>query len=397
MEIRRLTLDDHDQTTALGREAFGSLPPGTPAPARPTTEPTDRRVWGAFRDGRLLGRVAAYPFASFFGGASVPTSGIASVAVAAEERGGGLLGELFAAMLEEAAGLGEVVSTLYPTANGIYRSLGYELVGSYDVASVPTAELARVRPPTATRTRRATVADVPAVRALYAAWAAEQDGPLTRTGPAFAEGDEEVLGEHDAVTLAVDADDRVVGYAAWDRGHGYDAGASITVQDLLATTLDGYRALWSMFATFSSVTGRVRVRTSGQDPARLVLGTSTWDLVERHPYMLRVCDVVGALDARRVSVPGLAAEVGFAVAGDRFGSTDGAYRLALGDGPGRCTRTSAGDDVPTFTPQGLAMLYAGAQSCGNLRLTSHLTGPRRHDHVLDAALGGRPFHVRDYF
>ena len=51
----------------------------------------------------------------------------------------------------------------------------------------------------------------------------------------------------------------------------------------------------------------------------------------------------------------------------------------------------------TFTPQGLALAYAGAQSCGNLRLLGHLTGPKIHDAALDAALGGRQVHVRDYF
>ena len=53
--------------------------------------------------------------------------------------------------------------------------------------------------------------------------------------------------------------------------------------------------------------------------------------------------------------------------------------------------------VPVLSPQGLALLYAGVQSCANLRLLGHLHGPVEHDRLLDALLGSRPAHVRDYF
>ena len=70
------------------------------------------------------------------------------------------------------------------------------------------------------------------------------------------------------------------------------------MHDLLALTADGYRALWSMLASHSSVVGRVRLSTSGHDPARLVLPSSAWTVVERHPYMLRVDDPATALKER---------------------------------------------------------------------------------------------------
>ncbi|AEG44754.1 hypothetical protein [Isoptericola variabilis] len=64
------------------------------------------------------------------------------------------------------------------------------------------------------------------------------------------------------------------------------------------------------------------------------------------------------------------------------------------------------DDVPpsdpaadrlTFTSAGIAQAYAGAQSCANLRLAGHLTGPTGDDALWDALWGGRQVHVRDYF
>ena len=117
--------------------------------------------------------------------------------------------------------------------------------------------------------------------------------------------------------------------------------------------------------------------------------------------MLRVDDPAGALTAARLALPGLASTVlGFTVAGDRLGRADGTYRLEVGPEPGECTRVDRPDrlpDVPVFTVQGLALAFAGAQSCANLRMAGHLSGPDGQDRLWDALLGARPLHVRDYF
>ena len=55
------------------------------------------------------------------------------------------------------------------------------------------------------------------------------------------------------------------------------------------------------------------------------------------------------------------------------------------------------DDAPAFTPQGIALAWAGVQTCANLRMTGHLTGPPTYDALLDALLGAGRLHVRDYF
>ncbi|MCU1538217.1 MAG: hypothetical protein JWP82_2568, partial [Humibacillus sp.] len=167
MEIRQLTLDDHVSSYRLGAEAFGSPPYPLVVPEAPTTPPVGREVWGVLDGESLMARVATHAYESWWHGARVATCGVAGVTVAAERRGEGLLLPLFRAALGAAAERGETLSTLYPTANGIYRSLGYELVSSYDTVEVPTADLAAVRKPVGTHTRRAGPGDVPAIRAVY--------------------------------------------------------------------------------------------------------------------------------------------------------------------------------------------------------------------------------------
>ena len=208
------------------------------------------------------------------------------------------------------------MSTLYFTAAGIYRSIGYELVGGFDKVQLPTASLAAVRPADGIRLRRAVPGDGAAIQAVYTAWASRQNGPLTRTGPNFPDGADRITEHYTGVTLALDADDRVVGYVSWQRGSGYDASARIEVGDLLATTPDATRALLRMLGTFASVTGSVVLRLSRPDPVDLALPGLPPLAVESHPYMLRVLDLPAAVEPRRYP-PALDTSVGFTVTGRR--------------------------------------------------------------------------------
>jgi predicted acetyltransferase len=384
-EIRPLTADDAETATELKAEAFG-------ASSRPAPDPwpsAGTRAWGAVVGSELAAVVEVHALASWFGGREVATAGIAGVAVRPEHRGAGLLGPLFAAVVADARARGEAVSTMFPTAPGIYRRLGYEVVGELVDVEVPLAALARIPAPTGIVLRRADRGDdrdVAAQREVYDRWAAAQDGPLTRRGPV-----RDRLEHHGTVTLAHDAGGRPVGYAAWRRTDGYQAGrAAVPVHELVALTAPATAALWRLFAGFASVAGTVTLRTSGADLARLALPAAAWRPVRQWPYGMRLVDVVAALEARGVAP--VEASLPFAVAGDGL---DGTYRLTASGGVATCVR--APDPGPVFSGRGLALLYAGVQSCANVRFAGLLTGPDTDDATWDALFGGRPFHIRNYF
>jgi predicted acetyltransferase len=397
MLTRRLEVADLAAASVLATEAFGGPAPGQqPRPVQ-TALPPGRSDWGAFDGDRMVAKVAWLSHHAWFGGARLASCGVAGVAVEAEHRGAGLLAPLLAEAVAEAVGQGALVSGMYPTAPGIYRSLGWELVTSLDTITVPTAELARLRTPEGITTRRAVAADLPAIHATYDAWAAAHNGPLTRTGPCFRERDlllEQVTG----VSLAIDADGEVVGYASWDRGHGYGPAGSLTVLDLVATDLDAYRALWTLLGTSASVTGTVRVRTSGDDAARLVLPAVTWDVVQRHAHAWRVLDLPGVVEAVQPRLPADArAEVDLVVVGDRLGLVDGGHRLSVGERT-TCLPAETSYGATRLSIQGLGLLVSGARPTTELRLLGHLhDGSPADDLVLDALFGGRRVHVRDYF
>ena len=394
LTVRALVAEDAETSRRLGFEAFGM-------PTSPPSEPAalDRPgmvTYGAFAGDRLIGRLKDRAYDSWFGGVRVPTCGIAGVTVAMEDRGRGALSPLFAHTLAAARERGAVVSGLFPSAARIYRRFGYELVSDYRTITINTSELAATPAPAGVITRRAGIEDLPAVREVYDAWAAAQNGPLTRRGISFPATDSDLLGDFDGITVAVDGDGRIVGYASWDRGQHYDERGTLAVSDLLALSADGYRALLRALGSFSSVTPTTKIDTSGDDLARLFLPGRQWEAVDSDPYMIAIIDVPGALQ-RRGYPWFLSARLGFRVAGDQLGRLDGAYRFEVAEGVGSCTATDHDDDR-TFHPRGLALLYAGVQSCTNLRWAGLLTGGRlEQDVVWDTLFGGRQFHIRDYY
>ena len=393
LQTRPVTCDDLDAVLALSVEAYGALPDDFVRPEREDHPLPGRHTWGTFDGERLLARVVGREYHSWFHGVPVATCGIASVAVATEERGRGLLDPLVAAVLTEARSRGEVISGLFPTAPDIYRRFGYEIVTTYDEVSFPTARLATIPAEPTVTLRRAVEADFDAVRELYDAWAAGHNGLLTRRGASFPADAAGWLAAFTGVSLAL-VDDRLVAFAAWDRGRGYDDSAVISIEDFVSVHAPATRALWRMFGSFSSVTGKVRLTTSGNDVVRLALPFSDWPVVRSVPYMLRIDDVAGALTG--LDLPG-SGSVSFDVAGDLLEHANGSYALVVTGGVSTCERSPSTEGVPAFTPRGLALLYSGAQSCAAIRAAGLLTGDSSNDLALDGLLGARTPQIRDYY
>lgn len=403
LEIRRTRFEDVPAARRLGAEGFG-----VPSSPRPDPDPADWppenvRPWSAVDGEQVVGVLSVRSFTSWFHGARINTAGIAGVTVAAERRGSGVLRPLFEHALAEAREQGELVSTLYPTQPGVYRGLGYETVGAFQVIRIPMPALLKVRPPVgSTHARRATADDLEGIRAVYRSWARAHNGPLTREEVPFTLDADEMFGpesDYTGVSVAVDQD-RIVGFASWSRGSGYGRTGTIELDDLIAETPDAARVLWRLLASFDSVVGFVEVPTaagwSGADPARLVLPDHAATIAREDPYMLRILDVAGTLGSAQL--PPVEVTVPFAVVDPTAPDVEGAWSLAV-DRTGRAdvTPDSASVDRLTFTSAGLAAGYAGSLSTAALRAAGQLSGPTTHDAIWDALWHGRDVHVRDYF
>lgn len=393
LEVRRLGAGDGRAVQRLSWEAFG-VPAQTPGER--DLDQAGYRWLGVVEGDRVVAQAADRAYDGWFGGRVLPVAGIAGVTVAAEDRGRGVLGPLLVALLQQARARGAVVSTLFPSAPGIYRHAGYEVVGTVRTVEVPSSALASVRATPDVRLRRAGAGDAETVRRLYDTWAAGLDGPLTRRGVSFPATDAELVGGSTGVTLAEDAAGEALGYASWTRGPGDGSGPELTVADLLATRTDAYAALLRALGSFASVASTVRLRTTGDDLVRLLLPTTAWAPVSEDLYMLKVLDVERAFTGGRCAA-GLALRSGFTVAGDVLDEVNGSYAVVAGAGEVSCVRAPAVDDR-TFGPRGLALLLTGAAPCRDLRVLGLLTGgDPAEDADWDALVAGRVRGVLDHF
>jgi len=399
LSVRALTSAEAESSGRLGWEAFG-VPSGNGQPSAPPLPGPGMRPWGVFEQGQLVAKAVDREYDSWFGGAAVPTCGVSGVTVAAEHRGRGMLRPLLTTLLDGARKRGAAISTLFPTAPQIYRGLGFETVGQFDTVELPTAALAAVRVPGALTTgtlttRRAATEDFDAIRQVYDAWAAAQNGPLTRRGPSFPATGEDFVAAFTGVTLAVDEQGRVQGYASWRRGQGSGEHSRIRLADLVATQADATRVLARTIGSFASVAPATLLDTSGDDLLRSALPTSDWKVTRSEPYMLRLLDPDRAIGLRHFPAH-LAVDLTFALADELLTDLDGSWRLTVRDGRASCVRSH---EPPTLrlTGRGLALSYAGTQSAANLRMAGLLDGDDRDDERWDSVFGGRQVHIRDYF
>lgn len=408
-EIRELTTDDRAAAGQLSAEAFGRAPHPNPQPMPGAT------YFGAFVDGALAAKTTSRDYHSHFHGTTVPTCGIGSVTVAAEHRGSGLVSRLLPHALELARRNGAVVSGLFPTAVGIYRGFGYEPVSDLGERTFATADLATTTPPRptapvdgadTTAVRRATVADVPAIRECYDRWGTAHNGPLTRRGASFPADDTELLAAGTSI-FVVDGTDRtggaggLDGYCLWRRGDGFGPDAAVSVLDLIALTPAAETALWRTMGSFAMVAGRTTVRSSGPDASRWVRRSGQPEEGRPLPYQLAILDVPAALAV--LPTPAVAdTEFDLVVRGRHaLASVPGRYRIRIGSPGVRAERVgdadAAGPDAPELTPGGLAAWWASAAGLTELRLAGLASGPSEQDAVLDALVPRRPVRILDHY
>jgi predicted acetyltransferase len=354
LSVRKLGQDDAEPARRLGMEAFGV--PRSPSTTPATIDQPGKIWYGAFENDLLVARLIDREYDSYFGGVPLPTCGVAGVTVASEYRGQGILTPLFVTLLREAKQRGAVISTLFPSAPRIYRKFGYESIAEQVRTEVPTSVLAEVPRPDSMRTRRAVAGDFDAIRAVYDAWAVEQNGPLTRRGASFTATAEEFIASFTGVTIAVDADKMICGFVSWSRGQGFGEGGSIEVADLLGTKADAYRALLSVIGSFASITASAKIDTSGNDLGRLFLPSIHWKVTESYPYMLKILDVAESLRRRRYP-PSMTTTLGFRIEGDFLPENNRAYELTVKEGQATCSPAEHGDRTLHTTRPGASLRW----------------------------------------
>jgi predicted acetyltransferase len=341
--------------------------------------------------------VAAYsrikPFAMFWGGRSVPTGGFSPVAVAPEFRGRGLGSRVTVGQYADMRDRGEVLAALYPASTRLYRAVGFELAGVWARQKLPTRSLQLLRP-TGVTVRRATPADLPAVKALYAAVARHRNGHLDRTDWWW----DRAFKEFDKVHLYVvdgDGPGLLAGYARYIHEPAQEWGYTISVHEVVAPDADVAAALWRLIGTSSTMAYQVKVTGPVEHPLLLLLPEQDLQPESELRFMIRLIDMPGAFAAR--GYPSEArVDIGFDVEDKDCPWNSGRWQLVVSDGEGRFEK--GGDGAVRAVPHALAGLFSGYAAARTLAEAGLLPGAGDRDlAALTTAFAGPTPWMPDFF
>ena len=319
----------------------------------------------------VIAGLIAIPMGIFLGGSSVPTTGVAGVAVSPAHRGRGAGRELMRQACEEFREKAPL-SSLYASNYGIYPSVGYERCGGRFLAGVSLRDLPRSE--RSLDVRMMTTDDTEAVKQLYRECARHQDGALDR-GPYVWGRVEKPRLVKTLHSWLVHENGELVGFARWhqpeSRNQGESTGSSydLDVIDMAATSGRAIRRLLTLFADHSSIAGSLHFQSGPDDPFLMELPDRYFTLELGDLWMVRVLDVEGALLARGYPSH-VSGELHFAVDDPTLAANGGHYVLHLDGGKAHVER--GGDGRLRVDARSFAALYTGYLTPGKLALLGGL-------------------------
>jgi predicted acetyltransferase len=331
------------------------------------------RTRAVFVDGRVASVARVRPFGQFFGGRRVPLGGFSPVGTAPEYRGRGYARLVTIAHFEAQRERGEVLAGLYPASTPLYRSVGFGLAGVWAEHSIAGEHLRRLpaSPEGEPAVRPAGRADLPAIRACYAAVAPTMTGWLDRPEVWW----DRILGERWDFrhVYVVDGDAGLAGYVVYEHTAKTPTVVyGLRVLEVVAGGEAVARALWRLVGSSSTMAREVSVVGPPEHPLLLLLPEQTLTPTNQLRSMLRLVDAPGAVAARGYPA-GLRAAADLEIVDDRHCPwNNGLWRLEVEDGKG--SLAPGGRGTLRLGPQALATLWSGYASPEALAAAGLLEG-----------------------
>jgi predicted acetyltransferase len=329
---------------------------------------------------RVAGVLLEVPMGQWFGSRSVPTVGIAGVAVAPEARGHRVAFELLRNTLQRAWREKVALSTLFPANFGLYRKAGYELAGSRFRHTARLRELSCS--PRELDIEPARDSDRDAVRAAYDAVACQLDGYLDR-GPYVWSGSHTPLEQRPRGYLArgalgVEGYVHVLPQPAANQRH------DLVLTDFIAVTPRAQRQLMRFIVEHRSMADRAIWYGGVADARTLAPADPGLDIDLAAHWMLRIIDIEAAFRSR--GFPEINAQVDLCITDNLLPENTGQYRITVAAGKAEVERGGTGE--AELDIGALASLYSGFVRAGELARVGRLKASPRSLATLQALFSG---------
>lgn len=350
--IESLRPDDAEIRWDLGRQAFGSTIEYDPAMPGVSAD----RAVAAYDGDRLAGTVVTIDFTMHLAGAPIPCGGVSGVVVRPEDRGRGLAKAMLQESFTRMRDRGEVIAALYPTTATLYRSVGFEIVGSYDWRTVPL-DLVPTEPASSLTWRRVDFGD-PAIRAVYETMAVTLDGWFLPgdTWWARAIHQRETEKGKNRYAYVGSRDGRDVAAVDYRYDTSKDRLYELGVDLLAGVDAAAVAAALAFLAGNGTTAGHLETTLPFDLLGLHVPNLQHTSVTSDWPWMLRLVDVAGAFGARRVprSVSG---RVELDIHDPTISTNAGPHVLEVAGGSASLTPGGSGRVSVSVTD--LARIYAG--------------------------------------
>jgi len=238
--------------------------------------------------------------------------------------------------------------------------------------------------------REITSQDEKAVQALYRKVARRQNGPLDRSAKAYKDFTKLFRRPHSS--FGVWRGREMVGCMRYM--HKWN-GETIPCRDVLAIEPAAWRRILAFVADHRQQATKARWFAHLSSPVfQLLEAPNIYKVVYEDHWMLRILDVVGALEARGYS-RGLTARFDLKVSDDLLSRNRDRFSVRVEDG--RCSVRRGGRGTIGLDIRALASLYTGYQSAEQLLDAGWLKASPAQAERLSSVFAGPQPHLPDFF
>lgn len=338
---------------------------------------------------QIVGGLALISMSQWWGGVSVPMTGIAAVGIACEYRGTGGAIALMQHTVKELYTNGVPISVLYPATQRLYRKAGYEQAGSACVWEIPALSIHQEQP---LSVKPVVPINLEVFHDLYQKQARLNNGYLDRSQFMWQDVNQP-LEKQTLYAYLIGEANQPQGYIIFSQHRDKD-GTILRIRDWVVLTTAAAQTFWSFLANHRSQIDKIRWRSSPVDFLSLLLPEQTAKVKHISRWMLRVVDVVKALEKRGYPTK-IQTELHLEVEDDLIAENNGKFILSVANGRGEVTKGGKGElklDI-----KGLAPLYTNLFTPQQLQISGKLQATETS---LDAAsqifAGSSPWMI-DFF